>query len=372
MFYTYLDSYVFALGGPKPWLVVLAFAVAAVGLLVVAPGRPLSVLRSPLAIWALFYFVGTVAWVPSLRGYDEVWQVVYDRCRSLITLCALMLIFDEPRARRAAVLAVVGCIVLASALNVGEFLSLIRFTAGPERTPGRASGFYFNANGSALAIAMGLALVVEEVERRWRVPLLLVSLAGVATTFSRSGLLCLTLILLWLFWRRALGAWAIVLGFLLGVWLIGSAVDLATSSELLTENTASRLHLAKDDSGRIELALKAWRMFLTAPWAGHGLGATVIWDEQSAQPHNIYVTLAAEQGILGLLVFPAFVAAVLGGNRTVLCFAGVLAVTGFFSHGLLDSRSTLLLSALAAAGATRAGTPVFPARTLAGHPRPET
>lgn len=346
LFYTSLDNYGLALGGPKPWLWVLAFAAAAAGLLVIEPSRPLPALRSPLAWWMVFFFGLTVAWMPSLRGYEEVWQVLYDRTRSLITLAAFVLIFDEPRARRAAMLAVAGCVVLAAAMNVAEFLGLLSFTAGLDRVPGRSAGFYFNANGSALAIALGVAVVAEQVGRSWRVPLLLVSLIGVATTFSRSGMLCLALVLVWLLWRRALGTWSFALGLLFGAWLVTFALAFAASNGLLNENTASRLHLAQDDSGRIELALKAWNLFLDSPWTGKGLGATVVWDEQ-VYSHNMYVTLGAEQGILGLLAFPAFGLALLASNRSAAGFALVLMAAGFFSHGLLDSRVTLLLAALA-------------------------
>lgn len=366
IFFTYLDNYAFALGGPKPWVLVIVLAAGAAGMLVIEPHRPLPALRSPLAIWMLFYFGLTIAWLPSLRGHDEVWQILYDRCRSLITLAAFVAIFDEPRARRAAILTVAGCVVFASAVNVAEFLSLISFTAGPERVLGRSAGFYFNANGSALAIALGLALVAEQVPKSWRVPLLLVSVVGVGATFSRSGMLCLAAVLVWLLWRRALGTWSVVLGLLIGVWLITLALGFAASNGLLNENTTARLHLAQGDSGRIELALKAWNMFLASPWAGHGLGATVIWDEE-VYPHNMYAALAAEQGILGLLAFPAFGVAILAGNRSSVCFAAVFMVAGFFSHGLLDSRYALLLSALAAAKAAPEPTPELHATSLASN-----
>jgi len=353
VFYTYLDTYAFALGGPKPWHVVLVFAAGAAAMLVIDPDHPLPALRSPLAMWVVLYFGATIAWVPSLRGYDEVWQVLYDRCRSLITVVSFMLVFGDPRGRRWAIHAVAACIVVASAVNVVEFMSLISFAAGPERTLGRSAGFYVNANGSALAIALGLALVAEELPKSWRVPLLLVTVVGIGTTFSRSGMLCLAMVVVWLLWRKALGTSSAVLGVLVGAWLLAFAVSFAAANALLNENTAARLHFASDDSGRIELALKAWNMFLTSPWFGHGLGATAIWDAE-ALPHNMYVNLAAEYGVLGLLLFPAFCAAVVASNRAATCFAAVLLVAGFFSHGLLDSRVTLLLSALAAAQAAAA------------------
>lgn len=361
VFYTYADSYGFALGGPKPVLWVAAFAALAAALVVVDPRRPLPALRSPLVAWMLFYLALTLAWIPSLRGYEEAWQVLDDRSRSLVTLLALLLIFDHPRARRSALLAVAGCVVLASALNVAELLSLATFTAGPERSAGRASGLHFNANGAALAIASGVAVATEELPRRWRMPLVLVSVVGVAATFSRSGVLCLALAFAGLVWRGALGRWPVALGAGVGAWLLTTAAEFAASSGLLNANTAARLHLEADDSARIRLALKAWRMFLDAPWLGNGLAATRVWDADS-YAHNLYVTLGAEQGLLGLLTLPALAAALHAGNRRATCFALVLLAGGFFSHGLLESRVDLVLVALAAV----APTPVEPTPSSAG------
>lgn len=349
VFFTGCDSYFFLLGGPKPKELVLVFAVAIAFVFVVDPHRVQPLLRSPLLMWLLFYFALTVAWIPFLRGYDEVWQTVYDRCRSIVTVFSLALIFDDPRARRTAVLAVAACVVLASALNVAEFLSLIRFEANPVPVAGRSSGFYMDANGAALAITLGLMLVVGEIRPSWRMPLFLVTMIGIATTFSRQGFIGLALVFLWTMRRRAVGRWSTTVGIVGAALLLVFAIGFATSNELLNENTAARLRFGGGDSGRLELARKAWQMFLASPLAGNGLGATRIWEEDHST-HNMFLTLAAEQGILGLLALPALGAALVWMRRGSAGFVLLLMVFGFFTHNLLDSRHTLLLIALAAVG----------------------
>lgn len=349
LFFTGCDSYFFLLGGPKPKDLVLVLAAAVALAFVVEPGRVRPSLRSPLLLWLLFYFGMTVAWMPSMKGYDEVWQTLFDRCRSIVTILSLALVFDDARARRTAVLAVAACIVLASALNVAEFLSLVRFEANPKPIAGRSSGFYMDPNGAAAAITLGLVLVVEEIRPPWRMPLLLVSTLGVATTFSRQGFVCLVLVFLWMAWRKAVGPWALALGTGAACLMLVLAVGFASSNDLLNENTSSRLSLAGSDSGRIELARKAWHMFLSSPWVGRGLAATRIWDVDHST-HNMFLTLAAEQGILGLLTLPALGAALLWMQRRAAGFVLVLLSFGLFTHNLLDSRHTLLLIALAAAG----------------------
>jgi O-antigen ligase len=347
VFYTGCDSYFFTLGGPKPKVLVVVFAAIVACAFVIDPHRPRPSLRSPLLLWLVFYLGTTIAWVPFMKGYDEVWQTLYDRCRSIVTVFSLALVFDDPRARRAAVLTIAPCIVLASAVNVAELLSLITFEAGPERIAGRSSGFYMDPNGAALAITLGLVLIIEEIRPSWRMPLIIVSTFGVAATFSRQGLVCLGLAFVWMVWRKAIEPRAVTLGTAAAVVLLVLAIAFASSSGLLNDETAARLRLGGSDSGRIELARKAWHMFLAAPWTGKGLGATRIWEgDQGA--HNMFLALAAEQGILGLLTLPALGAALLWSRRGAAGFVLLLMAFGLFTHNLLDSRHTLLLIALAA------------------------
>lgn len=360
LFYSCLDSYAFvAYDAPRPshWVVGLIGVAAA--LLVVQPHRRTPLLKSPLLLWGVAYFAITTVWaIGWAASGPQASQIVWDRYRSTAFLLACGVLFDEARARRAGTVAVAAVLAFSSLLNVAETVGLftpVGGSFGTEGFVGRSSGLYGNPNASGSAIALGIVLAAEAVPGTLRVPLLVAAGLGVAATLSRGAELCLALAFLWLLWRRALGRWPVVVAAAVALAAIVSSVHFLESQALLEPEHSARLRFAKDDSGRGALALKAWEMFLDEPVRGHGLGATLTWDAD-ASSHNMFLNLAGDHGILGLLLFPALGAAIIAGNRRSAPFAGLLMVTGLFSHNLLDDRYALLLVALAAsAGGTEPG-----------------
>ncbi len=348
LFYTNLDSYAFAVNlAPPPTVWVVGFVAVGLFLACIDSPRAVRLLRSPLSYWVLFYFLLTTAWAIFLiSDAPELTQELQGRYRSVGFLLAIGLIFHDPRARRVAVFAVAACVVVAVVVNVAESLSLVAF-ADLSKTPGRSAGLYMNPNTSGVAIALGVAAVTERIPKVLRVPLLLVAAVGVAATFSRGAALCLFIAILWLIWRKALGTGYVVMALVGGVFLFLYAFNYLQSHDLLDASALARVQLAQDDNGRIGIALKAWEMFLRAPGLGNGLGSTAIWDEP-IRAHNMYVTLAADHGMLGLLTYPAFCWAIFKSNRGAAGLALVVAMAGFFSHGMLDDRCCLLVTALAA------------------------
>ncbi len=356
LFYTNLDSYAFAVypSLPPPVVWVTAFVGVALFLAILDSRRVVRLSRSPVSYWVLFYFLMSTAWAIFIRVIPELTQQLQDRYRSIGFLLAFLLIFGDPRARRVAMIAVAACAAVAALLNIAEILSLVTFAEIPGyRTLGRSAGLYFNPNTSGLAIALGVAVAAEHIPKICRVPLLLLSAFGAAATFSRGAMIALALVFLWLVWRRSLGTGFVVLAAVGGVFLCVYAIGYLQSHDLLNSNTAARMRLAADDSGRLGLALKAWGLFLSSPALGHGLGSTIVWDED-VRAHNMYVTLAADHGVLGLLTYPAFCFALIKSNRGAICLALVLLIAGFFSHAVLEDRYSLLLLALAASQAVEA------------------
>ncbi len=348
VFFTWLDNYAHLfLSGPTPVHLVWAFVGAAAVLIVLGAGAPMPFLRSPLLVWAGAFFLVTTVWAvstvsspfdsPALRAYY----------RSVGFLAAFAVIFDDPRARRVGALTVAAAVVFASCLNLAELFEVVRFSGQEDlRVAGRSGGLYVNANDCGTAIVFGMAVAIGSIPRAWRIPLLVIGAAGVAATFSRGAAICLAALIPLLVWRkqvRLLPA-ALVCVLVGGLWFArgDSTVHFLDKSGLLTADTSARLHLEQDDSGRVELAQDAWRMFLDAPLLGNGLGATV-------QAHNEFLTLAGDHGILGLLLFPALALALAASNPGAVPFSLVLLVAGFFSHNLLDDRASLLAMALAAA-----------------------
>jgi hypothetical protein len=352
LFFTNLDSYAFAANSaPPPVLLVQVFAGAAAILVLGSPRHSIPLLRSPLLVWTWFYFLVTTVWALWMRDAPEVIQDLHDRYRSIVFLLTFAVLFDEPRARRVAMLAVAAGVTAASLLNVAETLSLVTFPdlPGHSRAAGRAAGFYINANGSGLAIAFGLPVAITALPKALRAPLLLLSAVGVIATFSRGAAICFLLVFVWLVWRRTFGGtWAVVLLTSCVVLLLAYVIAYGQTHNLLNDDTSARLMLTKDDTGRLALTLKAWNIFLSSPLIGEGLGSTRVWNEP-LYAHNMFATLAADHGVIGLIMFPALGFALIAASGGAAGgFALALMAAGFFSHDLLTERFVLLLAALAA------------------------
>lgn len=355
LFFTDLVDYGFlAHGTPKPLYWVLALVAASGALTVIDPERSLPLLRSPFFAWILFYAFVTFAWALGAGGGDpRVMDALDERVRAIGFLVAFALLLDDAAVRRAALLAVAGAALLATCLNLAEVAGLVQFEGGDaiKRIAGRAAGFYVNPNESALAITFAVAIAAPALRVRWRIPLLVVSGVGVAATFSRSAALLYAVLLAWLTVRKrdSVAPLAVVALLLLAAATIGAdqLMGYLDQRGVLNEDTLSRLDMSADDSGRTELAIEGWRRFEAAPIVGHGLGyASDVANGQGA--HNSYLTLAIQHGILGLLTFPALIAALLATSRRVTAVPLLLAAAGLFSHNALSH--PFLLVAIAFTG----------------------
>ena len=115
--------------------------------------------------------------------------------------------------------------------------------------------------------------------------------------------------------------------------------------------------------------MHALEMFGERPFAGHGTGATVIWNEPEST-HNIYARQLAEYGLFGAWLAPLLLVlglrAVMSSEhqdgdagdepiRRAVGFAFMLfvALWGLFSHNVLDDPFVLIGLALIAAVPSR-------------------
>ena len=177
----------------------------------------------------------------------------------------------------------------------------------------RVNSLFFDPNiyGRFLAVVMAAVAAVQLWSRRWSTLLgasavLAVLLAGLVLTFSQSSLTALLVacvVLAALRWRAKpilIGAVAIVI----------AALVVAVAFPGVTKvNLGSGRSLKKATSGRTELIKGGVRMFVHRPILGYGSGAFAkefrsrekTSDERAASAsHTIPITIAAEQGVLGL------------------------------------------------------------------------
>jgi hypothetical protein len=352
LFFTCLDNYAFsAWAAPKPLHWVVLFIGATAALLVADARRPLTLLRSPVFVWAYCFALITTTWALWMRHSTAVAELLNDRYRSIAFLLAFAVLFDDPSARRAGVLGVAAATVFASAANIAELLGLVDFARIDSplapRTIGRAAGFYINPNGAGLIIAIGLAIAVPAIRERWRLPLVVLGTLGVAATFSRGAMVCLVILVLWLTWKNVLRGWYVIAALGLAAVIVVYAAGYLRASGLPLPDLDSRM---TSDSGRVAVLLRAWEMFLEAPILGKGLGSTEDWNFIISS-HNTYLNLGADHGVLGLLLVPALCYALVARNRDAVPLALVLFLAGFFIHDLLSGRPYLFALALFTPGA---------------------
>ncbi len=180
----------------------------------------------------------------------------------------------------------------------------------------------------AIVLMTGALLWVENAKRFAFGALAVAAVfAGMAFAFSQTGyfaLLAGLVILCALRWSvkwTAIGAAALVAA--------AAIVILADRGSVEVDRGRSASNIDETTSGRSRLVSGGFDLFKEHPAEGHGSGSFVaefakrnqLSDEEAAVSHTEPVTIAAEQGIAGVLVYLAVVAAsvfvLLAGFRTV-------------------------------------------------------
>ena len=260
-------------------------------------------------------------------------------------------------------------------LAVAAAIAILAFTKGTDlgrplsglvsqsSTDLRAYGPFYNSDylgfAAAQAIVLGVGWAIFE--RRFRLPVLAVALVAsiaLVASFARSGFLAAAVGLLALAFMRSrrLGVVVLVVGgiaFLLAYEAllqarVGITYGGAPGSALGT--------LSQSDVGRSDAALAGVQLFLTAPLFGigygqfHYLSPQFVGSSGVTFPHNIFVGILAEQGILGVILFGALVLAIIVGIRRsghpLTLPIAALAITYLVGSLFIDSVTTLQTSIL--------------------------
>ncbi|HLO98596.1 MAG TPA: O-antigen ligase family protein, partial [Fimbriimonas sp.] len=112
--------------------------------------------------------------------------------------------------------------------------------------------------------------------------------------------------------------------------------------------------------GRDQLAIVAQDMIRESPIVGHGFGAyNILGPGQACYPHNIFLEITSETGLVGCALFVALLASVLvcvrkqfkspsGIDMFALMGAIIQLVGAQFSGDLYDSRMMLFFFAMLA------------------------
>lgn len=255
-------------------------------------------------------------------------------------------------------------------------VNTILWTAGslPVGNYPRARGFFFNGNmtGNYLAVsaclAMGLAAIEEKHRRRALAAALAMAAASLFTLSTALGGLAIAIALFaWLLQKNTRRA-----------PLLKALLPLAAVFALLLF-AYTAYYPKRGDSGlvleaspRLLTWASSWKTFLTHPVIGNGLGAKLAdihydtprgMHENLTDPHNAWLSIAGQMGLIGLGAFVAMLVwfarglkgkglAIVGERatvaRTALMGALIVVVYQGFSCSLEDMRHVWLLFGLMA------------------------
>jgi O-antigen ligase len=256
----------------------------------------------------------------------------------------------------------------------------------------RVNSVFFDPNiyGRFLAVVMIAVTAVVLWSRRRRDELLAAAvlawlLAGLVTSFSQSSIAALLLgLALLAAWRWDLRGTLYVSG---GVLALGVALLLLAPASLHFGLKGSGGSTSNATSGRTKLISGGLELFAQRPLQGYGPGSfekeyklhnsDANTQNATSASHTIPVTIAAEQGILGLgvylvLLLSAFFVLFRGAGRSpprvaiAACFAALVLHTWTYADFLEDPMTWTLLGigvALARSARTEAETPAGAART---------
>ncbi len=291
-------------------------------------------------------------------GRKWIYLQTYDFC---IFMAAMLLPAVEAIRQRFRLYAIVGLLTILGSIwyevqNPGTFSSV----------PNRAAGFPGNSNWGALAIVMICSASLSYREGKTRtVDLIVLAITGLGLyfTLSRSG--TLNFILLMGFFAtcavltgrdRARTALLMAGAFTLLVTFFLIVVPLASqSSELMGGGSKAQNRLlaladgdVEDDGSaadRMEAARETIDKIDDSPVFGHGTGFNRTMRQT---PHNLYLKLWVDSGIIGLLTWLALLVSAFWmftarryrpGQALVL----VTLFGGLFSHNILEQRTFLIL-----------------------------
>ena len=204
----------------------------------------------------------------------------------------------------------------------------ILWMVSPDATRFRASGVIPNSNFLGLFLAIGTAwLVIIVAWYAWRgrlAPVLAglvaapIGAVALALTLSRAAILAAGFGVIVATARGSLRAAVamLVVGALVAAIAYPLFLGFRLGQTFGTDGAAAQQAQDESDNLRANQAVAAVRAFLDAPILGHGFGRfsslspRYTGQDVLTSAHNAYLKLAAEQGIVGLGLFIAFLAAI--------------------------------------------------------------
>ena len=365
IFYTSVADYTERFGfNPLKWMMILTALTAPLLLHAIFENRYRV---QPLILWGLGYLIITIVWyIPAVQDASAFRQVRL-RFLSVIFLFLMLLILNRPAEQRLARQWIAAGVVLGTALNIYEQFHPMTFSP----TPGRSMGLYPNIGQSGGALVLGLIISRPALPKRLQTPFAMIAAVGVVTTFARASILGWILVMA--FWTvrngvnpRQVARGLVMLALLFGFFTSSYWQGIQTTLEhrgAFNADVIQRLQFfdkANTDDGSSEerkaIAEYSLRLVKEKPLLGRGTGAITgrNLENYTVGPHNMYLALMIDHGVVGLFILPMLVAAMMWGCRrtqfdTAAPLSLFILLWGFFNHNVLEERYLLLVVALSGA-----------------------
>ena len=275
---------------------------------------------SRVVVWALAsLLLYAFSFVFVSDAGPESLQAFISTSEPLLLLIAFILLLQDRAALRAAAYTMVLVVIAGVLLNYVDFFARHLVPTQMSLVPGRAAGLYLDANVAGYTLAFGTLTSAWILPRRLRFAYCLFAATGVFLTFSRSSIMLMALVIVamsWYQWFAAPRRWSVALSvaaIVIAGWALAggqwaSGLQQAGLGRYLDENTATRISGSfvgqhdESTADRLRVARRGIAAFLDAPLVGHGIGALNTRD-LFTEPHNQYIVVAAEMGIIGLAMF---------------------------------------------------------------------
>jgi O-antigen ligase len=325
--------------------------------------------RLPLGLFSLLIIAHVMASrMTILSGNDIDFTHIFPIFQFVVLGFGLLVAVADPDGSRIVVAARWAIIVLGGSV---VFETIVPGVLGADTA--RTGGFALNANIPGFIIPALLALALDF--RRVRavdLVVLLVALVAVTSTLSRMGIGLIALViavyvLLHVFAGssaknlRKLAFIAIVAVGLISL-AVGSLFFLAGSATVDSEFQARIAILLYggdevfNDPYRGPLLDHFVQLAGRHPWVGYGAGETLMNAASRAPlhlgPHNMYVRVWVDTGMIGMALYMAFVTSIIGlgiqrKSVSTVMMGTLVALYGVFSHNVTDNKAVLILIGVA-------------------------
>jgi O-Antigen ligase len=327
--------------------------------------KKLATIPKPLMIWMGIYITISVLSLATISSDDAAMKEFRLRMSSMVFICLMYVIYEQ-RSLKQVKYAILAVVFMSIATDFYELVVPKFFS---ELNTGRPAGFYINPNKAGCALVLGTIFTIDLIKKPYRWLYLILVFSGIAATFSRGSLLGWTLCAFFLTLAKFLSekrrtVFISVLSLVLILALVNpikAISDYFGGTDGASWDVLDRLEQfqnpsLEDDSAKERKAVVgfAWVLFGNHPFWGNGLASTYKWTVSEVSTHNMYLFYMADHGILGAIILPGAIFAVVWRNKgqpnvQLLCFAVFMSLWGIFSHNVLEERYILSTFALMAA-----------------------